>query len=101
MRPFLPKNAKRQLTSVQTTFTVIYFSENEAVFIDFPVLRGWASYFFEPFIELIYDTLISVMPKVDPRNLMVGIIFSKQSRTKSTQKYTKTSIHTNVKFRKP
>jgi hypothetical protein len=28
------------------------------------------SVFFEPFIELIYDTLISVMTEVDPRNLM-------------------------------
>ena len=33
--------------------------------------------FFEPFIELIYDKLISVMTKVDPRNLMVAIIFFK------------------------
>ena len=40
-------------------------------------LRGWVSVFFEPFIELIYDTLISVITKVDPRNLMVAIIFFK------------------------
>jgi len=40
-------------------------------------LRGLVSVFFEPFIELIYDTLISVMTKVDPRNLMVAIIFFK------------------------
>ena len=40
-------------------------------------LRGRVLVFFEPFIELIYDTLISVMTKVDPRNLMVAIIFFK------------------------
>jgi hypothetical protein len=42
-------------------------------------LRGWASYFFEAFQELIYDTLISIMTKVDPRNLMVVIIFVKKN----------------------
>jgi hypothetical protein len=40
-------------------------------------LRGWVSVFFEPFIELIYDSLISVMTKVDSRNLMVAIILFK------------------------
>ena len=41
------------------------------------VIKGVGVGFFEPFIELIYETLISVMTKVDPRNLMVAIIFFK------------------------
>ena len=46
------------------------------------IIKNWVKEvgvsFFEPFIELIYDTLISVMTKVDPRNLMVAIIFFKK-----------------------
>jgi hypothetical protein len=41
------------------------------------LLRGWVSVFFKPFIELIYDKLISVMTKGDPKNLAVAIIFFK------------------------
>jgi hypothetical protein len=40
-------------------------------------LKGEGVGFFEPFIELLYDKLISVMTKVDPRNLVVAIIFFK------------------------
>jgi hypothetical protein len=39
--------------------------------------KGVGVGFFKPFIELIYDTLISLMTKVDPRNLMVAIILFK------------------------
>jgi hypothetical protein len=38
-------------------------------------IKGVGVGLFEPFIELIYDTLISVMTKVNPRNLMEAIIF--------------------------
>ena len=34
-------------------------------------VKGVGFGFFRPFIELIYDKLISVMTKVDPRNLVV------------------------------
>ena len=40
-------------------------------------LKGVGVVIFEPLIELIYDKLISVMTKVDLRNLMVAIIFFK------------------------